>query len=141
MNGGGGPAAQGVIRVVLADDDEHFLVSLRALIDQHPSLSVEATATDGVRATELVRDLQPDAIVIDLHMPRLDGVGAIAQLREAHPTLCVIALTGDDSHELHEAVAAAGGDAVMLKSEIVEDLADRLVATIPMLAPGPEGRS
>ena len=139
MKDGAGPAAQGVIRVVLADDDEGFLVSLRALIDQHPSLSVEATASDGVRATELVRDLQPDALVIDLHMPLLDGVGAIAQLREAHPRLCVIALTGDDSHELHEAVAAAGGDAVMLKSEIVEDLADRLVATIPMLAPGPDG--
>jgi DNA-binding NarL/FixJ family response regulator len=140
MKGGGGPATEGVIRVVLADDDEGFLASLTELIDKHPSLSVEATATDGVRATELVRELQPDAIVIDLHMPLLDGVGAIAQLREAHPTLCVIALTGDESHEIHEAVAAAGGDAVMLKSEIVEDLADRLVATIPMLGPGPDGR-
>ena len=138
MKDGGGPATQGVIRVVLADDDEGFLASLTELIDQHPSLSVEATATDGVRAIELVRELEPDAIVIDLHMPRLDGVGAISRLREDHPALCVIALTGDDSHELHEAVATAGGDAVMLKSEIVEDLADRLVATIPMLAPGPD---
>ncbi len=135
-----GPAQpqQGVIRVVLADDDERFLASLRELIQQHPSLLVEATATDGVRATELVSELEPDALVIDLHMPRLDGVGAIAQLRADHPSLCLIALTGDESREIHEAVAEAGGDAVMLKSQIVENLAERLVATIPLLHPRPE---
>lgn len=127
-----------VIRIVLADDDEGFLASLRELIQEHPSLSVEATATDGVRATELVRELEPDALVIDLHMPRLDGVGAIAQLRKHHPNLCVIALTGDESREIHEAVAEAGGDAVLLKSQMVENLAERLVATIPLLHPGPE---
>jgi DNA-binding NarL/FixJ family response regulator len=129
---------QGVIRVVLADDDEGFLASLRALIQEHPSLHVEATATDGVRATELVRELEPDALVIDLHMPRLDGVAAIAQLRANHPELCVIALTGDESREIHQAVAEAGGDAVMLKSQMVENLAERLVATIPLLHPTPE---
>jgi DNA-binding NarL/FixJ family response regulator len=129
---------QDVIRIVLADDDEGFLESLRALVDEHPSLSVEATATDGVRATELVRDLNPDALVIDLHMPRLDGVAAIGQLRTNYPNLCVIALTGDESREIHEAVAEAGGDAVLLKSEMVENLAERLVATIPLLHPSPE---
>src|SRR5215213_4728485 len=119
---------QDVIRIVLADDDEGFLESLRALVEEHPSLSVEATATDGLRATELVRELEPDALVIDLHMPRLDGVAAIAQIRAKHPTLCLIALTG----------AEAGGDAVLLKSEMVENLAERLVATIPLLHPSPE---
>jgi DNA-binding NarL/FixJ family response regulator len=129
---------QNVIRIVLADDDEGFLASLRELIEEHPSLSVEATATDGVRATELVRELEPDALVIDLHMPRLDGVGAIAQLRANHPELCVIALTGDESHEIHQAVAEAGGQAVLLKSQMVENLAERLVATIPLLQPQAE---
>ncbi|HKG08974.1 MAG TPA: response regulator transcription factor [Gaiellaceae bacterium] len=129
---------QDVIRIVLADDDEGFLESLRALVEEHPSLSVEATATDGLRATELVRELEPDALVIDLHMPRLDGVAAIAQIRAKHPTLCLIALTGDESHEIHQAVAEAGGDAVLLKSEMVENLAERLVATIPLLHPSPE---
>jgi DNA-binding NarL/FixJ family response regulator len=129
---------QGVIRIVLADDDEGFLESLRALVDEHPSLSVEATATDGVRATELVRELEPDALVIDLHMPRLDGVAAISQLRANYPDLCVIALTGDESREIHQAVAEAGGDAVLLKSQLVENLAERLVATIPLLHPTPE---
>jgi DNA-binding NarL/FixJ family response regulator len=135
---GGPQPEQAVIRVVLADDDEAFLASLRELIQVHPSLSVEATATDGLRATELVRELEPDALVIDLHMPRLDGVAAISQLRANHPNLCVIALTGDESREIHEQVAKAGGDAVLLKSQMVENLAERLVATIPLLHPLPE---
>ena len=135
---GAAQAEQDVIRIVLADDDEGFLESLRALVEEHPSLSVEATATDGLRATELVRELEPDALVIDLHMPRLDGVAAIGQLRANHPTLCLIALTGDESHEIHQAVAEAGGDAVLLKSQMVENLAERLVATIPLLHPSPE---
>jgi DNA-binding NarL/FixJ family response regulator len=129
---------QDVIRIVLADDDEGFLESLRALVEEHPSLSVEATATDGQRATELVRELEPDALVIDLHMPRLDGVAAIGQIRAKYPTLCLIALTGDESRDIHQAVAEAGGDAVLLKSEMVENLAERLVATIPLLHPSPE---
>jgi two-component system nitrate/nitrite response regulator NarL len=135
---GAAQAEHDVIRIVLADDDEGFLESLRALVEEHPSLSVEATATDGLRATELVRELEPDALVIDLHMPRLDGVAAIGQLRANHPTLCLIALTGDESHEIHQAVAEAGGDAVLLKSQMVENLAERLVATIPLLHPSPE---
>ena len=126
-----------VIRVVLADDDEGFLRSLKELIEKQPELSVEATATDGLQTIELVDRLQPDALVIDLHMPLLDGVSTIARLRQEHPTLCVIALTGDESHEIHTAVQEAGGDAVLLKSEIVENLAERLVAAIPLLEPGP----
>ena len=50
----------------------------------------------------------------------------------------MIALTGDESREIHEEVEKAGGDAVLLKSEMVENLAERLVATIPMLHPAPE---
>jgi two-component system nitrate/nitrite response regulator NarL len=125
------------ISVVLADDDAAFLSSLRALIDDEDGLWVAATATDGVEAIEFVKQLQPDALVIDLHMPRLDGVSAIARLREDHPRLCVIALTGDESREIHLAVAEAGGNAVLLKSEVVDGLAAHLRAAIPLLEPDP----
>ncbi len=133
---GAGPTA-GAIRVVLADDDEGFLDSLRELIDSEDGLTVAATASDGLQAIDLVNDLQPDALVIDLHMPRLDGVSAIAQLRETLPTLCVIALTGDESREIHDAVADAGGNAVLLKSEVVDGLPAHLRAAIPLLGPDP----
>jgi len=129
--------ASGTISVVLADDDAAFLSSLRVLIDDEEGLSVAATATDGVEAIEFVEELHPDALVIDLHMPRLDGVSAIARLREDHPRLCVIALTGDESREIHNRVAEAGGNAVLLKSEVAAGLAAQLRAAIPLLEPDP----
>jgi DNA-binding NarL/FixJ family response regulator len=114
------------INVVLADDDDLFLQSLRALIDGQPELNVVAAAHDGLEAIELVDELHPDAAVLDLHMPLLDGVTAVARLRHDHPALCLIALTGDSSPKLHEAAREAGADAVLEKGEMIEALVERL---------------
>ena len=116
------------IRVVLADDDAGYLESLCALIDRQPELSVIGAARDGRAAIELVEQLGPDAVVIDLHMPLLDGVSAVTHLRRDHPSLCLIALTGDAEPTLHQAVVDAGADAVLLKNERVERLVERLSA-------------
>jgi DNA-binding NarL/FixJ family response regulator len=114
------------IRVLLADDDEGFVASLRDLIESQPELGVIGTAYNGLEAIERTDELEPDAVVIDLHMPLLDGVSAVARLRHDHPRVCLIALTGDEAPELHEAVREAGADEVLLKSELVDGLVDRL---------------
>jgi DNA-binding NarL/FixJ family response regulator len=116
------------IQVLIADDDRSFLESLRDLIDQQPELTVIGAATDGLQAIELAEDLDPDAVVIDLHMPLLDGVTAAARLRRDHPNVCLIALTGDEAPALHRAVRDAGADEVLLKTELVEGLLERLAA-------------
>ena len=85
-------------------------------------------AHDGLAAIELADELSPDAVVIDLHMPRLDGVSAVARLRHDHPSMCVIALTGDSAPALHRAVTEAGADAVLVTGEFVDVLVDRLAA-------------
>ena len=118
----------GTIRVLLADDDEPFVEALRPLIERQPELAVVGSAHDGLAAIELADELEPDAIVIDLHMPLLDGVSAVARLRNDHPSMCVIALTGDAHPALHRAVAEAGADAVLLKDEFVDALVERLFA-------------
>jgi DNA-binding NarL/FixJ family response regulator len=119
-------AAAHSIRVLVADDDRSFLSSLRELIDQQPELEVVATAVDGLQAIELAEDLEPDAVVLDVHMPLLDGVSAAARLRNDHPSICLIALTGDDAPELHRAIREAGADDVLLKGEILDALFERL---------------
>jgi DNA-binding NarL/FixJ family response regulator len=118
--------AAATVRVLLADDDEAFLESLRRLVDEQPHLGVAGTASNGLEALELAEQVDPDAVVIDLHMPLLDGVTAVARLRRDHPHLCVIALTGDREQKLHKAVREAGADAVLLKEDFVETLMDRL---------------
>ena len=120
--------AAGTIRVLLADDDAPFLEALAPLIERQPALAVVGTALDGLAAIELADELSPDAVIIDLHMPRLDGVSAVARLRRDHPSMCVIALTGDEHPALHKAVTEAGADAVLMKAEFVDVLMERLTA-------------
>src|SRR5437763_2928715 len=114
------------IRVLIADDDGSFRSALQELIDRQPELAVVAAASNGLEAIELAENLSPDAVVIDLHMPLLDGVTAAARLRHDHPNVCLIALTGDDAPALHSAARDAGADDVLLKTELVDGLIDRI---------------
>jgi len=118
--------ADGPITVLLADDDDLFLESLRALIDRQPELAVVAAAHNGLEAIELADELRPDAVVVDLHMPLLDGVSAVSRLRRDHPSVCLIVLTGDSDANLHRAAVAAGADGVLEKHEMARALVDRL---------------
>ncbi len=124
------------INVVLIDDDPRFVESLRTLVDDQPPLSVVGIGSDGLEAIELVEELAPEAVVIDLHMPRLDGVSAVARMRQDNPGLCLIAITGDGAPELHRAVEEAGADAVILKDELLGDLTDHIVAARERMAAG-----
>jgi DNA-binding NarL/FixJ family response regulator len=117
---------QSPIKVLLADDDELFLESLRTLIDRQPELAVVASARNGLEAIELTEELKPDAVVVDLHMPLLDGVSALVRMRRDHPSLCLIVLTGDADPRLHQAAREAGADAVLEKHEMARALVDRL---------------
>ncbi len=116
------------VRVLIADDEPAFREALRPLIEHQPELTVVAEAENGLAAIELVDELDPDAVVIDLHMPLVDGVTAVARMRKDHPALCLIALTGDPALELHRAVSEAGADAVLLKDDLVGVLVERLAA-------------
>ncbi|MEN3342447.1 MAG: hypothetical protein V7644_1851 [Actinomycetota bacterium] len=123
---GGTPTA--AVRVLVADDDEAFLDSLQPLIEHQPELTVVARVADGLEAIRRADELLPDAVVIDLHMPLVDGVTAVARMRKDHPHLCLIALTGDRDPQLQRAAAEAGADAVLHKDDLVGTLVERLSA-------------
>ena len=116
--------------MLLVDDDVPFLASLAELVDSQPELHVAGAVSDGVAALERVEEEEPDAVVIDLHMPLLDGVSTVARLRRDRPSLCLIAITGDEAPALRRAAKEAGADDVLLKQELVEALISRLRATI-----------
>ncbi len=112
--------------MLLADDDPDYAASLGRLIEEQPELTLVGVAHDGVETVHLADELDPDAVVVDLHMPRLDGVSAIKQLRKNHPSLCLVAVTGDHDKALHQAATDAGADGVLVKGEIIAALVDRL---------------
>jgi DNA-binding NarL/FixJ family response regulator len=116
------------MRVVLVDDDRAFTESLRTVVEDDPAVSVVGVARDGVEALDLVDEASPQAVLMDLHMPLLDGVSTIARMRQDYPGLCLIAMTADNTPELHRAVKEAGADAVILKRDIPHLLADQIAA-------------
>lgn len=122
--------AEAPVNVILVDDDRQFVEGLRTIVEEQPTLSVVGVAENGLEAIELVDELTPAAVVIDLHMPLLDGVSAVARMRTDHPELRLIALTGDGTSDLHQAVSDAGADAVLMKDEFVDELGNRIAAAL-----------
>jgi DNA-binding NarL/FixJ family response regulator len=121
-----------VIRVCIVEDQTIVRQGLRTLLGLTPDIVVAAEAADGVEAVEVIEREKPDVVLLDLRMPRLDGVGVLQRLREreaARPTL--ILTTFDDDEKLFEAVRA-GAKGWLLKDVSLE----RLTGAIRTLAAG-----
>jgi DNA-binding NarL/FixJ family response regulator len=94
--------------VVIADDSDDVRLLLRSQLEIDGRFAVVGEAADGSAAVDIARDLQPDLIVLDLAMPRLDGLQALPLLREAAPEARVIVLSGFDPRSVGPKVLAAG---------------------------------
>jgi DNA-binding NarL/FixJ family response regulator len=104
-------AAPGPIRVLIADDQRVVRDGLVLLIGLLPQVEVAGTASDGTEAVQRARALRPDVVLMDLRMPRCDGVEATRQLRELDPGIRVIVLTtyADDRSVIDALRAGARG--------------------------------
>jgi DNA-binding NarL/FixJ family response regulator len=101
-------------RIVIADDHPVFRDGLSGLLDSR-GFDVVGEATTGREAVELVRQLQPDMIIMDLHMPDLGGVDATAQITAAVPHTAVLVLTMFDDDTSLAAALRAGARGYLLK--------------------------
>jgi DNA-binding NarL/FixJ family response regulator len=97
------------LRIVIADDQASVREGLVLLLDALPDIEVIGAAADGEQALALVAEHDPDAILLDLHMPVLDGIGATRRLAAEHPEVAVVVLTtyADDSTVLEALRAGA----------------------------------
>ena len=87
------PAAGAPLRLVIADDQASVRQGLVLLLDAVPDIEVVGAAADGQQALDLVAEHRPDAILLDLHMPVLDGIGATRRLTAEHPRVAIVVLT------------------------------------------------
>jgi DNA-binding NarL/FixJ family response regulator len=116
------------LRVVIADDQASVREGLVLLLGGLPGIDVVGAAADGEQALALVAERQPDAILLDLHMPVLDGIGAIRRLVAEHPGVAIVVLTtyADDSSVLE--ALQAGARSYLTKDADRTDIARALEA-------------
>ncbi|GAA0799266.1 response regulator transcription factor [Spirilliplanes yamanashiensis] len=113
-----------MIRVLLADDEELIRVAVAALLDLEPDLEVVAQAADGRAAVEAALAHRPDVAVVDLQMPRLDGMGVAAELARALPGCATVILTGRGRPAHLQRALAAGARGFLAKGAPGGALAD-----------------
>jgi DNA-binding NarL/FixJ family response regulator len=101
---------------VIADDQTVVREGLQMVLDVMPDLEVVATVADGEQALAAVAEYQPDAILLDLHMPVLDGVSTTARLTREHPEVAIVVLTTYADDETIIAALRAGARGYLTKN-------------------------
>jgi len=120
------------IRVLLADDHELVRKGIRGLLNTKRRWRVVGEARDGAEAVEKAGKLKPDIVILDIDMPKLNGLEATPRIREAAPRAKVVILTLHESGEMVRRALEAGARGLVLKS----DLAERLITALTEISRG-----
>jgi DNA-binding NarL/FixJ family response regulator len=136
-------SARAPLRVVIADDQASVRQGLELLLGGLPDIEVLGTAANGVEAVDLVEQRLPDAILLDLHMPVLDGIETTRRLTSEHPEVAIVILTtyADDRSVLD--ALRAGARSYLTKDADRSDIAGALHAAargLAVLDPGVQAR-
>jgi CheY-like chemotaxis protein len=117
-----------MIRVLLADDADEMRYLVRLALEMDGRFDVVGEAADGVEAIELLGREQPDAMVLDMAMPRMDGLQVLAEMRVRGMQSKVLALSGFNGPVRDKATALGANDYVRKGSTTISELVPRLLA-------------
>ncbi len=115
-----------VIKVLIVDDHPTVRRGLQSLLSSYPDLQVVGEAEDGATALRLAETLALDIVLLDIHMPRLDGIGVAKQLRRIAPNTRIIALTAFEDENYVANALRAGAYAYLLKSTTDESVVETI---------------
>jgi DNA-binding NarL/FixJ family response regulator len=118
------------IRVLICDDHDLIRQALRGVINAEPDMQVIGEASDGEQAVAMVGDLRPDAIVMDIEMPRLSGIEATRRIKSIAPDAIILVLTVHDSNEYVLRILEAGATAYLTKGIISKDIPNAIRAAM-----------
>lgn len=115
-------AATTGIRVLVVDDHELMREGLTRLLQSETGITVVGIAADGQQAILMAADTRPDAVIMDISMPGLNGIDAAAQIKKTLPEVVIIGLTMHENLDIRQAMLDAGAEACLSKSEDLSTL-------------------
>lgn len=114
------------VRILIVDDHEIVRQGIRSLLQTRPHWEICGEAGDGREAVRLAEELKPDAIVLDVTMPVMSGLGASDAITKCNPACKVLIFTVDDSATLGKFARRSGAQGLVLKSRAAQDLVEAL---------------
>ncbi|HET9575284.1 MAG TPA: response regulator transcription factor [Nitrospira sp.] len=120
----------GLIRVLLVDDVQGVRQMLRNILATYPNFEVVGEACDGEEALEAVQILKPSVVVMDINMPRLNGIKATSLIKRVYPHVVIVGLSVYANDDTRRAMTTAGATTVISKEAAVEQLRDEIVESI-----------
>jgi DNA-binding NarL/FixJ family response regulator len=121
---------RGVIRVLLVDDHAMVRQGLRSILSTYPDFEIVGEACNGEEALRHVQTLSPSVVVMDINMPKVNGIEATARIKRAYPHIVVVGLSVNASDENRQAMTAAGATMLLTKEAAVEQLYLEIKASV-----------
>ena len=119
-----------MIEILLVDDHPHIRKLLREIIESHDDLTLVGEAVNGEEAVLLAVKFKPAAVVMDIHLPVLNGIPATTLIKMNNPFTAVIGLTAGDPREDEKAMTIAGAATVINKSEVLHALYPAIIDAV-----------
>ena len=116
------------IRILVVDDHAIMRDGIRALLGLHDDIEVVGEASEGKEAVEKAQELTPDVVIMDIAMPRMDGLEATRRIRKKSPKMKVLVLTQHDNKEYILSVIKAGASGYILKRALGSELVSAIRA-------------
>lgn len=116
------------MRILIVDDHFGMRQTLIRVFQEASEMQVVGEAADGCEAVQRARELKPDVVIMDVEMPRLDGIGATREILAEQPDMRIIGLSTHYSHMYVRSMLAAGASAYVLKDEMFPDLIEAVEA-------------
>ena len=118
-------------RILIVDDSPGWRARVREILTAHPGWKVISEASDGQEAVQEASELQPDIVVLDISLPRLNGIEAAKMIRQKSPKSRIVFLTVHDDSDIIEAALDVGQAKYVPKAKAATRLCEAVAASLP----------